>query len=54
MLRVIWMVVEGLLASIGLIAIAISIKAIMAFPKNLKLCAYCDAIEKELFGDKQD
>lgn len=53
MLRVIWMIVEGLLASIGVLAIGVNIIAFRKM-KDPKIMTAADNYYEKLFGEKTD
>lgn len=54
MLRTIWMVVEGLLAAIGVFTIGLNVFAFRKSVKDPKTWAAADNLGRKLFDEKQD
>lgn len=54
MLRVIWMIVEGLLASIGVLAIGLNIFSFRKCMKDSKTMAAANNFGKKLFDEETD
>lgn len=53
MLRTIWMIIEGVLAAIGVFAIVIYIKGFKQYAKHPELLNASIDIGEKIFGDKQ-
>lgn len=54
MLRIIWMIVEGILASIGALFIVLYIKLAKYFYENPEIYDKQSDMSRKILGDKQD